>query len=279
MPATISVNFTNQTEVQGSNPPNSKSVSAKVLRDVLDAGQISGGYVTLAGTQTITGAKTFSNTIIGSINGNSATVTNGVYTTGNQTIEGTKTFSGNLNVTGTSTGIIPVGAVMGFFTSTAPSGWLQLNGSGNISKTQYAALWAHAQASGNIVTEEQWIANQRYGSFTFGDATNFRIPFTEGFFLRGFSFGNVWDAGRAIGSYQGDGVAAHTHTYNDYYQRTNRTLSTGSQGLELNSGGARNIPIAISETALSTARSTTGTTGSVADTRPKNVPILYCIKF
>ena len=36
----------------------------------------------LAGTETITGAKTFSSTITGSITGNAGTVTNGVYTTG-----------------------------------------------------------------------------------------------------------------------------------------------------------------------------------------------------
>jgi hypothetical protein len=49
--------------------------------------------VKLTGNQTIAGTKTFSSTVAGSINGNAATVTNGVYTTGNQTIEGIKTFS------------------------------------------------------------------------------------------------------------------------------------------------------------------------------------------
>jgi hypothetical protein len=45
------------------------------------------------GNQTLGGTKTFSSLIVGSINGNAATVTNGVYTTGNQTIGGIKTFS------------------------------------------------------------------------------------------------------------------------------------------------------------------------------------------
>lgn len=49
----------------------------------------------LTGDQTIAGTKTFSNTIVGNISGNAATVTNGVYTNGNQTIAGNKTFSGN----------------------------------------------------------------------------------------------------------------------------------------------------------------------------------------
>lgn len=52
-----------------------------------------GNYVTLTGNQTIGGTKTFSSTISGSINGNAATVTNGVYTTGSQSIAGKKTFT------------------------------------------------------------------------------------------------------------------------------------------------------------------------------------------
>ena len=65
------------------------------------AGSINGNAATVTngvyttGNQTIGGTKTFSSTIAGSINGNAATVTNGVYTTGNQTIAGVKTFSSN----------------------------------------------------------------------------------------------------------------------------------------------------------------------------------------
>ena len=46
---------------------------------------INAGGVMTTGNQTIGGSKTFSNTIIGDINGNSATVTNGVYTTSSVT--------------------------------------------------------------------------------------------------------------------------------------------------------------------------------------------------
>jgi hypothetical protein len=49
--------------------------------------------VRTTGTQTIGGAKTFSSTISGSINGNAGSVTDGVYLSGAQTISGTKTFS------------------------------------------------------------------------------------------------------------------------------------------------------------------------------------------
>lgn len=55
-----------------------------------------GNFVQLDGSQTITGQKTFSQTIIGNlqgnVTGNAETVTNGVYTTGDQTINGVKNF-------------------------------------------------------------------------------------------------------------------------------------------------------------------------------------------
>jgi hypothetical protein len=54
--------------------------------------------------QTIGGNKTFSNTIIGSINGNAATVTNGVYTNTAQNITGVKTFTADTILTSTNGG-------------------------------------------------------------------------------------------------------------------------------------------------------------------------------
>ena len=54
------------------------------------------------GNETIGGTKTFSSTIAGSINGNAATVTNGVYTNTTQTISG-KTFSGATTISGNLT--------------------------------------------------------------------------------------------------------------------------------------------------------------------------------
>jgi len=65
-----------------------------------------GGVVALTGAQTINGAKTFGSTIIGAINGNAGSVTDGVYLTGAQTIGGLKTFTNglisNVGITGTN---------------------------------------------------------------------------------------------------------------------------------------------------------------------------------
>lgn len=56
--------------------------------------------VLTAGTQTVAGVKTFSSTIVGSINGNAATVTNGAYVNANNT------FTGSVNTFINSTGTV-----------------------------------------------------------------------------------------------------------------------------------------------------------------------------
>jgi hypothetical protein len=81
--------------------------TATTANSATTAGSVTNGVYTV-GDQTIGGTKTFSSTIVGSVNGNAGTVTNGVYTTGNQTIGGNKTFSG-VTVIGSpgSTGAAP----------------------------------------------------------------------------------------------------------------------------------------------------------------------------
>ena len=74
-------------------------VDIELGADVTDAENVAAaGAVMNTGDQTIAGVKTFSTTISGSINGNAATVTNGVYTSGDQTIAGEKIFSGNVGI-------------------------------------------------------------------------------------------------------------------------------------------------------------------------------------
>lgn len=71
----------------------------KDLQTALNTKAADNAVVHKTGNETISGTKTFSSTISGSINGNAATVTNGVYTSGDQTISGTKTFNGAVTIT------------------------------------------------------------------------------------------------------------------------------------------------------------------------------------
>jgi len=62
----------------------------------------SNDVVDTTNNQTISGTKTFSSTITGSVSGNAGTVTDGVYLSTAQTITGVKTFSNNITLTSTS---------------------------------------------------------------------------------------------------------------------------------------------------------------------------------
>ena len=78
------------------NTERTKLNSIEENADVTDSTNVyNAGAVMTTGnySQTITGTKTFSDTITGSITGNAGSVTNGVYTSGDQTINGIKTFT------------------------------------------------------------------------------------------------------------------------------------------------------------------------------------------
>lgn len=123
-----------------------------------------------------------------------------------------------------------------------PPGWLKANGAA-VSRTAYAALFA---AIGTT-----------YGA---GDgATTFNLPDLRGEFLRGYHDGSTNDpdyATRAFGSAQADALESHSHTVPANGDGTSAFLATGSGG-----GGVV----------------TTSTGG--AETRPRNVAMLACIKY
>lgn len=78
-------------------------------------------YVDKSTNQTIGGVKTFSSTISGSINGNAATVTNGVYTDTDQTISGQKTFGKYIQIFNSDSVSGIIGQNTGITKGTTPS--------------------------------------------------------------------------------------------------------------------------------------------------------------
>ncbi|CAE6848581.1 hypothetical protein R75465_07050 [Paraburkholderia aspalathi] len=103
-----------------------------------------------------------------------------------------------------------VGSIVFEPRTTARAGFLKLNGA-LLKRADYPALWAYAQASGAIVAEASWAANN-WGCFSTGDgATTFRIPELRGEFLRCWDDARGADANRAIGTYQGSQNASHAH--------------------------------------------------------------------
>jgi len=148
---------------------------------------------------------------------------------------------GQLNQTSnTFSAQIPAGMVQAYAGSTAPTGWLKCNGDA-VSRTTYATLFA---AIGTT-----------YGS---GDGTStFNVPELRGEFVRGWDDSRGVDSSRSIGSFQADEFKSHTHTFAG-------SVASGGSGSS-NRDGSR-------------ATKTTDPTGG-SETRPRNIAMLYCIKF
>lgn len=138
----------------------------------------------------------------------------------------------------------PVGTVAAQ-PSSIPAGWLECDGAA-VSRTLYAALF------NEIGTD--------YGS---GDgSTTFNIPDLRGEFVRGHDNSRGIDSGRVLGSYQADEFKSHTHP-----QRTNGL--SGVAGPKTANGSA--------SSAIRISIDTDSKGGN--ETRPRNVAMIYCIKF
>ena len=167
-------------------------------------------------------------------------------------------------------GGVPIGAVFYFAASTAPTGFLKANGAA-VSRTTYAALFA--------------VTGTTYGA---GDgSTTFNVPDLRGEFIRGWDDARGVDASRAFGSAQSYATAKP--------QTTTATRLLGD-GTTTTIDASTTNPSAIGFTRLS--KTTEGvTTGAIdstgagqeidvlqgvigdAETRPRNVALLACIKF
>ena len=133
------------------------------------------------------------------------------------------------------------GVVQFFARNTAPNGWLKANGA-TVSRTTYAGLFA---AIGT----------------TFGagnGSTTFNLPDMRGEFIRGWSDGRGVDSGRGFASWQADEFKAHSHVVPSINFGTARGVTVGSAGL----GNTENSSIS-----------------GGAETRPRNLALLACIKF
>jgi hypothetical protein len=141
--------------------------------------------------------------------------------------------------------LLPAGAVQAFAMNSSPSGWLAANGS-NVSRTTYAALFS---AIGTT-----------YG--TGNGSTTFTLPDLRGYFVRGSGTNSDGVAAGTFGNKQTDDFKSHTHTDNGGYTANEYDYSPG----EGHPGLRKSFNIV------------TGATGGT-ETRPRNIAMLYCIKF
>ena len=138
---------------------------------------------------------------------------------------------------------IPPGVILMYGAPTAPTGWLECDGSA-VSRTTYSSLFA--------------IVGTTFGV---GDgSTTFNLPDLRGEFIRGWDHGRGVDTGRELGTGQVDEIKSHDHA---------------SPLTHWGSSGTRVLTAGSSEYSAPPYR--TGFTGG-PETRPRNVALMFIIK-
>ena len=160
---------------------------------------------------------------------------------------------------------VPVGAIMLFPVSNVPDGWFKCNGA-SLSKTTYSELYD--------------VIGGTYGQ----TSTTFRLPDLRGEFVRGWDDGRGVDPGRSIGSVQLDAFKSHNHSgstneggeHTHGYKVPKWTDPTGPID-----AGSQFSMTGNATTTEDGAHSHTFTTDSAggSETRPRNVALMFCIKY
>ena len=211
---------------------------------------------------------------------------------------------------------MPTGMIVPFYGSTAPLGWLKLNGA-LISRTTYAALFAFANSIG-LTSEANWAAGY-FGAFGAGDgSTTFRLPDLRAMFLRGLDESRGIDTSRQPYLWQDQSLLTHNHGVNDpthnhgtsdpghihgavtdvqgVHQHTYtsavmgpftaggaaQVAQAGAAVTSLDGGHAHNVTVGGSFTSVSILGNPTGISiqsAGVAEGRPRNLAYPFIIKY
>jgi microcystin-dependent protein len=170
---------------------------------------------------------------------------------------GINSLGAKLNVTGDMSAGFLIGQVSFFTMSTAPTGWLKCNGAA-ISRTTYAKLFA--------------VTGTTYG--VGNGSTTFNLPDLRGEFIRGFDDGRAIDSGRTFGTSQTDAMQGHYHNIvirvNAGAGPYNDQVPGAADGGTPTNGTAMRGPI---------TDGGNGVPRTAAETRPRNLALLACIKF
>lgn len=158
---------------------------------------------------------------------------------------------------GNDTRLVPPGAIMPFAMNSAPTGWLAANGTA-VSRSTYATLFA---AIGTT-----------YGAGN--GSTTFHLPDLRGYFIRGYGTNSdgTGSGGGFFGAKQADAFQGHYHgVLANTFQLESGTNIVGGNGSVRQTSQNKIIgPI---------TDGTNGTPRTASETRPRNIALLYCIKF
>jgi phage-related tail fiber protein len=200
-------------------------------------------------------------------------------------------YSGNFNPAEKQARLELVSTISAFPLTYAPAGWLKANGAA-VSRIAYADLFARIGTT-----------------FGAGDGvTTFNLPDYRGEFLRGFDDGRGLDVGRTINTIQAPMQLSHTHTASTdvqgYHGHTGVTYAAGDHThySSAASGGSVTVNYGSQINVAPTGNTITGNAGGHqhslaidgngshahnvavstvggAENRPRNIAVLYCIKY
>lgn len=172
-----------------------------------------------------------------------------------------------------ATVLAPIGSVLAWTTNTAPTGWLECDGSA-VSRTTYATLFG--------------LVGDDFGA---GDgSTTFNIPDLRGEFVRGWDHGKGSDpnsgtrtnrgdgtTGDAVGTKQATANLLHGHAWRANNGSGGSWSSSGTGGIVLDDSGGVTDQAAFTGTlSNTTGEQITGSGGS--ESRPRNVNLMYIIR-
>lgn len=156
---------------------------------------------------------------------------------------------------------VPTGAIFNFPAQAIPSGYFECNGQA-VSRATYSSLFA--------------ILGITYGEGN-GSST-FNVPDLRGEFIRGWDHGRNVDPDRALGTYQGDVFKSHQHYMFANTDGTAETVSSTQSAKVKDTNRSNNEEYNIVGTSISATLGLTSLNGST-ETRPKNIALVYCIKY
>jgi microcystin-dependent protein len=245
-------------QTAGGSPAWVSQSSSGISDGSITAAKLSTGHPTWDGSGNLS-AISFVGPLTGAVTGNvTGNVTGDV--TGNLTGTASAIADGSVSlaklVTAIQQSLIPSGAVQAFAMTSAPSGWLQANGS-DISRSVYSALFA---AIGTT-----------YGA---GDgSTTFSIPDLRGYFVRGSGINADATASGTFGAKQADSFQGHYHA---------ASTTAKASGSSYAANGSNYVKADASASVAVGNPTTDGSNGdprTANETRPKNIAMLYCIKY
>tara|TARA_Y100000114_G_scaffold132500_1_gene131309 strand:+ start:827 stop:2026 length:1200 start_codon:yes stop_codon:yes gene_type:complete len=254
-------------QINGSNIANNSITTNKILDLQVGTDDLANLAVTTGkiADDAVTTDK-LANSINSAIAANTAKVTNATHTgdvTGstaltiaNNAITTAKIQDGQVTQAKINSAVVftPVGTVIWFAGTTAPTGYLKCNGdaipngSGTVQgvTADFSALYAIVSAN---------------------------VPDLRGEFIRGWDDGKGTDSGRGMRTFQSDAVQDHQHQFGGDDMIT-------SQGGYSNSGGTFAYDATSNTSGSGQHMATKNQTGRKAsETRPRNVSLLACIKY